>query len=707
MVATLGTLFWQNLQPDQQTFLLNILQNNVSYIFSIAVLFLAAFGFALDWFFRFYIIPISQLADEAALVGTINPSLQIQISGSRDVERLVEAINQNTQLFHALKNSVQKQIELANAETENEKNILATFMSELPEGVLICNHHGQILLYNRRAKQIFGKDIQFDNKEAQKPDDVSRFVGLGRSVFSLIDKNLLMHALDETIAKLKRLEKQAVSHFVVTGNNNELLRTEAVPIFHREEQFGGFILLFHDITRQIENETRINAQVQLLIRELRGALAGIHAAAGLLADYPEEMDSQRQSSLIGIIRNEARRINRLIEKTSAEGVGRLKTRWPLAPMMAMDLLDNIKRKAAERLAVTLNITTIEADTRLKVDSYSFSLAVLFVINQLIKHLNHREIACRVKTDGKFVLLDLCWQGPTLKMETVKRWDEMQLSIQGEGGPFTLNDIMGYHDAELYLFTEQRTTESAYIRFFLPAFEADDEPVHHVRNLTILPDDRPEFYNFDLFNQPGQTPILDQRLLTELAYTAFDTETTGLDPRGGDEIISIGAIRIVNGRLLHDEVFEQLIDPQRDLPHESIKIHKITPEDLKGQPTIERVLPAFHQYVEDTILVGHNVAFDMRMLQMKEALSGVRFINPVLDTMHLSAVVHPAHTQHGIEPIAARLGVKVIGRHSAMGDAITTAEIFVRLIPLLNEMGIRTLKEARSASQRTYYARLKY
>ena len=129
--------------------------------------------------------------------------------------------------------------------------------------------------------------------------------------------------------------------------------------------------------------------------------------------------------------------------------------------------------------------------------------------------------------------------------------------------------------------------------------------------------------------------------------------------------------------------------------------------MAGQPTIDRVLPAFHQFCEDTVLVAHNAAFDMRFLQLKEAATGVRFTQPVLDTLLLSAVIHPNQESHGLEAIAERLGVNVIGRHTALGDAIVTGEVFLRLVPLLAERGIRTLKEAREASQSTYLARIEY
>ena len=129
--------------------------------------------------------------------------------------------------------------------------------------------------------------------------------------------------------------------------------------------------------------------------------------------------------------------------------------------------------------------------------------------------------------------------------------------------------------------------------------------------------------------------------------------------------------------------------------------------LRGQPTIDKVLPAFHAFAADTVLIAHNAAFDMRFLQLKEEETGLRFDHPVLDTLLLSAVVHPNQESHRLEAIAERFGVTVLGRHTALGDALVTAEVLIKLIPLLKDMGILTLGQARAAAQKTYYARLKY
>ncbi len=276
-------------------------------------------------------------------------------------------------------------------------------------------------------------------------------------------------------------------------------------------------------------------------------------------------------------------------------------------------------------------------------------------------------------------------------------------MQATGQGSSLDQVMERHGGEAWCNADRHSGAIVFC-MHLPTTQpqmTSSLPVSAGKPARIL--------RFRSLQPAGQSRELDQRALSELAYTVFDTETTGLDPSAGDEIVSIGAVRIVNGRLLKHETFEQLIDPRRTLSPASMQIHGITPDMLAGQPLIDDVLPAFYRFAEDTVLVAHNAAFDMRFLQLKEAQTGIRFVQPVLDTLLLSAAAHPGYAagEHSLEAIAARLGIDVIGRHTALGDAIVAGEVFLKLLPLLAERGIRTLKDAREASRKTLYAKLEY
>jgi DNA polymerase-3 subunit epsilon len=468
-------------------------------------------------------------------------------------------------------------------------------------------------------------------------------------------------------------------------------------------ELNGFVLILNDVTRQIDTDRQVDLLFQSLTMGVRASVASMRAAIEVIRDYPG-LPQPKREEFHRIIYQETLSVSRKIDDTSAGYSRQMHARWPLTPMRVSDLLEAIAKKAQDRLRLSVSIDPIDEDHWVRVDSYSMSLAVTFLLDRLRGEFGLESFRCAQKRKENFICLDFIWPMLPVRLETLRRWEEQAVAVAGDGVPATLKDILTRHDAEIWSHTREDEPE-CYLRVLLPAMEPAAPA--RLRRPTLLAVNRPVFFDFDLFSQPGQRPELDNRLLSELSYTVFDTETTGLDVRGGDEIIAIGAVRIVNGRLLQDECFDRLVNPRRLISSASVSIHGIQSNVLADQPFIEQVLPLFHNYAEGTILVGHNAAFDMRLLQEKEMLTGIRFDNPVLDTMLLSVVAHPAHKNHDIETIAERLGITIVGRHTALGDAIATGEIFLKLLTALSSLGIHTLGQAREASQKTYYARIAY
>lgn len=688
-----GFVLGSGLAGSEQAALAALLERRVGAVLMIAFAACAFLFVILRPVHEFLVVVLARAAEEAnALLD--DPARRLSLQGSRELQGLLAAVNRLAEQRQAHEVDVEARIRAANAAADADRNRFAALIAELAQGVVVCNPDGRILLYNRRARDLFPPAA----------------MGLARSIYAVFDRQLIAYAL-ENVAE----PGAANRHFVaVAGESGRLLRVDVAPVPEGgvaaapappagRPPLSGYLLMLDDITETFESESRRDALLEDLTEKSRGPLGNLRAAAETLHDYPDMRPEEREQFL-AVVRHEAQVLGERVETAAREFAAVVKARWPLEEMLGSDLLAAARRRIEARCQLPVSIEAAAADLWLKVDGFSLLQALTYLAARLRDEYAIRELKLRLTGEPDMAYIDLIWSGVFMSTETVMNWELDPMSLAGETSPLSVRDVIGRCGGEMW-FQREHGVHRAYFRFLLPAAAEGRGKAPSLATTAI--DSRPEFYDFDLFKGVDSAGDLDDRLLAQLDFTVFDTETTGLEPSAGDEIIQIGAVRIVNRRLLRHETFEQLIDPRRPLPAKSVKIHGITPAMLAGQPGVERVLPMFRAFVADTVLVAHNAAFDLRFLELKEAATGVRFDRPVLDTFLLSAVLFPHQESHRLEAIAERLGVSVIGRHTAVGDAIVTGEVFLKMIGLLAERGIRTLREARAAAEKTYHARISY
>jgi len=691
-------LVWAGMEETERNMLLELLMSRLPIGTMMTILGFGIGVAVLHKLFKQYVEGLLGMAEQLRLMLSANRNFRVKLGGPPEVQQLAQAANDLAAQRDMLLDDVDARIAQANASVEEEKNRLAALMSELAQAVVVCNLDGRILLYNNRAR------LQF-KALSQGPTTVAggALIGLGRSIFSILEKNQVEHS-QEIIRQRLNNGKTALANFVTTTRGGQLLRVQMVPVLsgnpdETEPQMTGYVLTVDNITRAQEEEARRDQALHSLTEGSRAALGSIRAAVANLIDYPE-MDAELRERFVKVVDDEASRMSQRLDETMHEFSDSMKTRWPLEDVLAMDVISAAQRRIEDKLKLPTKTEEVDETLWIKADSFSLVFALVFVAERLQDHYQIRDLRFRTSSEGKLAYLDIIWVGQAISSETFYTWEMETMQALGETSSLSLRDVVDRHGGEIW-YQREKAAHRAFFRFVLPMARPEAEVTDERRSTG-----RPEYYDFDLFKFEDKSIDLDRKL-SELTYTVFDTETTGLEPSNGDEIIQIGAARIVNNRLLKQEIFNQIVDPERPLKPESIPIHGITEDMVRGQPNIDIVLPGFHAFCEETVLIAHNAAFDMRFLQLKEERTGLRFTQPVLDTLLLSAVVHPNQESHKLDAVLERLGVDIDTRHNALEDAVATGEVFLKLLPLLEDMGIVTVRQALEASEKTYFSRIKY
>ena len=705
LAAWLGltvALVWSTLELAQRETVAAVLGPRMALLGMSWVVALAGVAAVLHRLFQRYANTPARLLEETRVLLAASGPQQLTPHGSAEIRALAGAINELAAQRDRLREDVAQQITHANRSVQQEKNRLAALMSELTQSVVVCNLDGRILLYNSRAR------LQFRAlSQAPTLADGAELMGIGRSIYAVFDRQLVAHALETIHQRMRRGAASPSAQFVTTTRSGQLLRVQMAPV--RTEESGtepgggisGFVLMLDNVTQRFEEESLRDQLLHGLTEGSRSSLANMQAAVDMLGYADLEPDMRER--FLRVVREEVATMSQRITDLVQRSTQGLKTRWPLEEMLGADFVTAAQRQIESHCQRAVTVEGADATLWLKVESFTLLQVLTYLASRLVDEFDVKFFQLRLQQVGPRAQLDLIWSDQVMSTETVMAWEMDPMRIGTQSTPLTVRDVVERHGGEMW-FERERVRHQAFFRFLLPlASEQEQLEASQIMHN----ESRPEYYDFDLFQLTGQGSALDDQPLSSLSFTVFDTETTGLNPSAGDEIIQIGAARIVNGKLLRQESFEQLVDPGRLISAASIPIHGITQDMVSGKPGIGEVLPAFHEFAQDTVLVAHNAAFDMKFLQLQEGRTGVAFHQPVLDTLLLSAVVHPNQESHRLEAIAGRFNITLLGRHTALGDAMVTAEVLLRLLPLLDAMGIHTLRQAREAAQATYYARLKY
>ncbi|MFN3993079.1 MAG: exonuclease domain-containing protein [Tabrizicola flagellatus] len=530
----------------------------------------------------------------------------------------------------------------------SEKARLEALLSDVPVGVILCSADHALVFYNGPAADILGTSRGLE-------------AGLDRKLFDYLHAAPLKLAHERLAATG---DPDAVSDLLCTTTTGARVLAARMRLLG-DGGAQGYVLTLRDITGEMAAEARREAMLESALDSLRRPAAALATLVGVM---PEDA---LPAPMQGALKDEVARLSQAVTRFGAARDEALSEAGALPQTRAFDLAQGL---AARLQAQGIAVTTETADLILRCNGYE----VLTLLDHLARQLTDRAaLHLAIEEEDTGAAIRLSWTGPRVGVGELDRWLALPLSEEFDR---PARSVLAAHATEIW--PEVRPDGRAALCL----------PIRQARRAVARPKPlaRKVVYDFDLLS-PARTDRLADARLDKLTYVVFDSETTGLNPRQGDEIVQLAAVRIVNGRRVEGEVFDTLVNPGRPIPAVSTEVHGITDAMVADAPGVEDVVARFHKFAEGAVLIAHNAPFDMEFLRRVEGKLGLRFDMPVLDTVLLSAVVYGQHEVHSLDALSHRLGITIPeeDRHTALGDTLATADAFLKLMPMLAGRGLDT------------------
>lgn len=612
--------------------------------------------------------PLELLGREIRIVASVNPAYEISLPGPHALGDIPEAVQELGLAVGSAKLAVADAVAERSRELESRRERLEAILTSLREGIVVCDERARIIFYNDAARQVFHGNPA---------------LGVGRSLHLLCAPAPIENALQvlrrRRVRQAEGDEPEEDVSFVCTALHGIVLSCRMWLLPESAEHSWSFLFVCEDISGTAAERERRENVLRETVRSMRAPLTRIGLSADSLELLPDLEPATRvelERALVGDARLLVEQFDLLARAVEESESPHL--------VMREVFVEDVVAAAAQKLEKKgVRLTILGDPLRVRADLQSLLFLIEFFALRIGSYCEVPAIEVETLLGDKRVYFAFCWRGGVVPQGEIQRWVATPVELQGGQN---VADLLERHGSEVWSHAHE-TPGFSTLRFPVPAAPGQwAQPPSVLRSRPVYVD----------LSEPPRIELAEgweRQPLESAHFVVFDTETTGLAPREGDEIVSLAGVKVIERGIIVGEVFDQLVDPLRPIPETSVRIHGITDEKVRGMPRIAEVLRAFRAFVGDAVLVGHNGAFDLEFIRLKEQAAGVRFDRPLLDTLVLSRYLHDHTPAHSLDAVARRVGVQARDRHSALGDALITAQVLLKFVFLLRERGVTTLGDA--------------